>query len=220
MSRIEKNKLNFTVALIAEFAATYQIKQKQAFNYLNRFKGLVFLQKHYEVMHTQSFEDSIEALSMVCRRNMEIDKPDLSRSKPFKDFGQGFYLSPGYEQAHALAKQKTDQLQSGEPCVTIFELEDQIIKTSDLQIKIFDDYCEEWAQFVLLNRDRSHTHPAHTYDIVIGPIADDGVTYQLRRYSMGDISMSRLIEELKYAKGLTIQYYFGTEHALSYLKKL
>ena len=33
--------------------------------------------------------------------NMEIDKPDLSRSKPFKDFGQGFYLSPGYEQAHA-----------------------------------------------------------------------------------------------------------------------
>mgnify|MGYP000823719285 FL=1 len=50
---------------------------------------------------------------------MEINKPDLSRSKPFKDFGQGFYLSPGYEQAHALAKQKTDQLQSGEPCVTI-----------------------------------------------------------------------------------------------------
>ena len=60
MSRIEKNKLNFTVALIAEFAATYQIKQKQAFNYLNRFKGLVFLQKHYEVMHTQSFEDSMK----------------------------------------------------------------------------------------------------------------------------------------------------------------
>ena len=61
--------LSIFVALIAEFAATYQIKQKQAFNYLNRFKGLVFLQKHYEVMHTQSFEDSIEALSMVCRRN-------------------------------------------------------------------------------------------------------------------------------------------------------
>ena len=146
--------------------------------------------------------------------NMEINKPDLSRSKPFKDFGQGFYLSPGYVTTVA------SMANIREPCVTIFELEDQIIKTSDLQIKIFDDYCEEWAQFVLLNRDRSHTHPAHTYDIVIGPIADDGVTYQLRRYSMGDISMSRLIEELKYANGLTIQYYFGTEHALSYLKKL
>ena len=60
MSRIEKNKLNFTVALIAEFAATYQIKQKQAFNYLNRFKGLVFLQKHYEnitrITHTKKYK--------------------------------------------------------------------------------------------------------------------------------------------------------------------
>ena len=32
--------------------------------------------------------------------------------------------------------------------------------------------------------------------------------------------MDKLIEELKYSKGLTIQYYFGTEHALSYLRKL
>ena len=32
--------------------------------------------------------------------------------------------------------------------------------------------------------------------------------------------VDKLIEELKYAKGLTIQYYFGTERALSYLKKL
>lgn len=42
--------------------------------------------------------------------NIEISSPDLSRSKPFKDFGQGFYLSHDYEQAHALAKQKTEQL--------------------------------------------------------------------------------------------------------------
>lgn len=69
MSRSEKNKLNFTVALIAEFAATYKLKQKQAFNYLNRFKGLQFLHKHYEILHTQSFEDVIDDLAMVCRNN-------------------------------------------------------------------------------------------------------------------------------------------------------
>lgn len=69
MSRTEKNKLNFTVALIAEFAATYKLKQKQAFNYLNRFKGLQFLHKHYEVLHTQSFEDVIDDLAIVCRNN-------------------------------------------------------------------------------------------------------------------------------------------------------
>lgn len=69
MSRTEKNKLNFMVALIAEFASTYKLKQKQAFNYLNRFKGLQFLHKHYEVLHTQSFEDVIDDLAMVCRNN-------------------------------------------------------------------------------------------------------------------------------------------------------
>lgn len=40
--------------------------------------------------------------------NMEIKQPDLLRSKPFKDFGRGFYLSPIYEQASERAKQMTD----------------------------------------------------------------------------------------------------------------
>ena len=75
MSRTEKSKLDFTVALIAEFASAYKLKQKQEFrrvlfrSYLNRFKGIQFLHKHYEVLHTQSFEDVIESLVMVCRNN-------------------------------------------------------------------------------------------------------------------------------------------------------
>ena len=34
------------------------------------------------------------------------------------------------------------------------------------------------------------------------------------------ISLQRLVEELKYAKGITFQYYFGTERALKLLKRL
>ena len=55
---------------------------------------------------------------------------------------------------------------------------------------------------------------------VIGPIADDGVTFQLRRYTDGIITMRQLVEELRYAKGLTIQYFFGTDRALSYLSRI
>ena len=82
----------------------------------------------------------------------------------------------------------------------------------------FSDYCEEWARFVLANRSRQEKQPVHDYDIVYGPIADDGVTYQLRRYEGGVISLARLVEELKYAKGITFQYFFGTERALAKLK--
>lgn len=73
---------------------------------------------------------------------------------------------------------------------------------------------------MLANRDRNGVHPIHDYDIVYGPIADDGVTYQLRRYEGGLISLSQLVEELKYAKGITFQYYFGTQRALQQLKKI
>lgn len=69
MSREEIHRLEYTIALITDFAKIYHIKQKQSFNYLRRFKGLDFLQEHYGIMHTQSFEDSIEALALVCRRN-------------------------------------------------------------------------------------------------------------------------------------------------------
>ena len=69
MPREETNKLQYTIALIADFAKTYHIKQRQAFNYLCRFNGLEFLKEHYGIMHTQSFEDSIEMLAQVCRRH-------------------------------------------------------------------------------------------------------------------------------------------------------
>ena len=152
--------------------------------------------------------------------NVVVERPDLARSKPFKDFGRGFYLSPILSQAEERARQVFDLLREGGPCVTVFDWDEEASRRDGLEIRFFEDYCEEWAEFVLRNRDRKGKHPVHGYDIVIGPIADDGVTYQLRRYSEGDISMRRLVEELKYAKGLTIQYFFGTERALSYLRKL
>lgn len=92
--------------------------------------------------------------------------------------------------------------------------------SENLKVLSYPDYCEEWALFVLVNRDKKAEHPVHDYDIVYGPIADDGVTYQLRRYEGGVISLSRLVDELRYAKGITFQYYFGTERALKHLKRI
>lgn len=45
--------------------------------------------------------------------NMRVEKPDLQRSKPFKDFGQGFYLSDNYKQAEDLAIVKVEQMRRG-----------------------------------------------------------------------------------------------------------
>lgn len=150
--------------------------------------------------------------------NMTFDKIDLRKSKPNKDFGQGFYLSPEYDQAHNMAKIKTEQQQEGEPIVMEFEMEDGGMK--DLHTLVFDDYSEQWAEFILANRNNSTGAPVHDYDMVIGPIANDRVGVQLWKYENHLIDMPTLVCKLKYMKGITIQYFFGTETALSILKRV
>lgn len=150
--------------------------------------------------------------------NINITEPDLSHSKPYKDFGKGFYLADNYQQAYNMALQKVKQTLQGTPIVSEFYFDERLLKSEELSTKIFSDYSEEWAEFVIKNRDKNNTKTIHGFDIVYGPVADDGVTYQLRRYQGGVISLTRLVEELKYAKGITFQYYFGTNRALQKLK--
>lgn len=152
--------------------------------------------------------------------NMKVEVPDLFHSRPFKDFGSGFYLSADKQQAWDMAYQKVSQTREGKAEVSEFLFDESLMKSDQLKVLCYPDYCEEWAEFVLANRNKNIAHPVHDYDIVYGPIADDGVTFQLRRYVGGVISLARLVEELKYAKGITFQYFFGTERALQQLKRL
>lgn len=69
MSKHDYNILRFTIAVVTEFAKKFGITQKQAYNYLVRFKGMAHLVEFYNVLHTQSFEDNIEVLSEVCFHN-------------------------------------------------------------------------------------------------------------------------------------------------------
>ena len=72
--------------------------------------------------------------------------------------------------------------------------------------------------FIHKNRSRkAHFH--HDYDIVVGPIADDGVAYLIGRYDEGTLTISELVRELEYKK-LNRQYFFGTERAIKLLKRL
>lgn len=88
-----------------------------------------------------------------------------------------------------------------------------------LNVKIFDKPTKEWALFVLNNRRKSSINYQHDYDIVIGPVANDGVVFQLDRYENNMISLDVLVEELSYQK-LNKQYFFGTSKAISKLIRL
>ena len=150
--------------------------------------------------------------------NMSIENIDLTRSKRGKDFGQGFYLNSNSEQAMAMAKRTTRFMSEGQPTLTCFDFDEAKAAELGLNIKVFPDYSEEWAEFVVKNRKNASDTQIHQYDIVIGPIADDTVGVQIRRYIMGYLSATALVEELKYKGDYAVQYFFGTTRAIELLR--
>ena len=149
--------------------------------------------------------------------NADFECISLTTGLRYKDFGHGFYATPDRQTAIRMAQKKA-RLFDGVPTLITFEL-DEAALTSDLKVKVFPEKaCVEWLLFVDANRDRKNTEPIHDYDIVIGPIANDGVVLQLTNYREGIYSpeeAARLLQD----RYLDQQYYFGTERAVRFLRK-
>ena len=105
--------------------------------------------------------------------NVMIEKVDFAKCHPFKDFGCGFYLTDNIAHARNMAFRRCLRT-GGDECVTEYEFDFEGA-LQNLKMKIFEKPSDEWAEFVMMNRNENITHPAHDYDIVIGPIADDAV---------------------------------------------
>lgn len=68
MSKSIIDRINYIVALITEFATAHHITTQQAYQYLQQYKGLDFVEKFYDVEHTFSFENTVEDLTLYCKR--------------------------------------------------------------------------------------------------------------------------------------------------------
>ena len=66
--RIE-DKIAYIIAVVNEFAARFSLNPQQAYKYLDRFKGIDFVDEFYNVEHTQSFDDVVDDLALFCRKN-------------------------------------------------------------------------------------------------------------------------------------------------------
>lgn len=69
MAQSEKNILEYIVVCVSEFANRYNIHMKDAYSYLRQYKGIDYLCEFYDVEHTLSFDDAIDDLTIICRRN-------------------------------------------------------------------------------------------------------------------------------------------------------
>lgn len=149
--------------------------------------------------------------------NQDIVSIDLEMGLRYKDFGKGFYLTPEKDTAIRMAQKKA-RLFGGSATLITYEWDENSLNL--LKVKVFPAKASvDWFLFVDANRDREKDQPVHDYDIVIGPIADDGVVLQLTNYREGVYSpeeAARLLQD----KYLDQQYFFGTDAALQFLHKI
>jgi len=154
---------------------------------------------------------------------------DVHKGKPFKDFGQGFYLSEHYEHARNLAyrnrKIEETRLRSignGTALpVFVYVYEFDMAEMETLNIKRFTSADREWLKFIIANR--MNRNRQHDYDIVTGPTANDDTRTSIRTVMnasngaiLSDTALDLLIEMLE-PNNLPEQYYFGTNKAAALL---
>jgi len=148
---------------------------------------------------------------------IEIKQIDLSKCQPHRDFGQGFYVTKFRKHAEDWAKRKSRFKHNG--FVSEYEFYYSALVTRNCKTKQFETYNEEWLDFVVLNRNDKNPGPAHDYDIVEGPVADDKVQNRIENYLDGEITKTAFLEELKWHEE-TQQICFCTVASLQFLKQL
>ena len=155
-----------------------------------------------------------------------IDNINLAMCRPYKDFGQGFYLTDIEKQAEKMAI-RVARIYGEKPIVNIYEIDDDFKDFKDLKIKDFGiQTTEEWARFVMNNRSRVFTdiknvlcNKDNKYDIVIGPVADDNMALMFRQYENEIIDFETLVKGMIY-KETSSQYSFHTEKSVKLLRKV
>ena len=69
--------------------------------------------------------------------NIAIDNINLAMCRPYKDFGQGFYLTDIEEQAEKMAI-RVARIYGKKPIVNVYEIDDAFKETENLKIKDFE----------------------------------------------------------------------------------
>jgi hypothetical protein len=144
---------------------------------------------------------------------------DLTKSAPKKDFGRGFYTTNDLEQARKFARLKAVREHRDRGYVLTFGF----TGNDELVVKAFSSSDEEWFDFVLRNRGfgkYANLVCDETFDIVIGPVANDAVGVVLNNFIdgiYGDPNSSEAKDtaiRLLLTQKLHNQVFFGTERAI------
>lgn len=210
-----------SIEALEHYAHAHELSAKETVHLFHKYQVFekIILQHEYlhqlDVSETLAFVEEIIAqgsstLILYHGTNIAFDQIDLSKSHNRRDFGRGFYCtileSQATEWAHRLYMRK---LFGGE-----YVYQYLFHQTEDLKIKHFHALDAQWLEFIKNNRLNGGIQ--HSYDVVIGPVADDNTMETVQLYMSGILKTEEAVDRLRYSK-VNNQVSFHTPKALKYL---
>lgn len=147
---------------------------------------------------------------------------DVTKGRPRKDFGKGFYMALTAEQAIGMMHKKYREAVSrrrdhkpGEFQEVLYRIELNLDVLKDLRVRVFETADADWLDFVLMCRPSQGV--PHDFDVVIGPTADDDTNRALKFYydgaygDPGSSSAKRMLLQVLEADHLGRQLFIASQ---------
>ena len=164
--------------------------------------------------------------------DIAIDNINLAMCRPYKDFGQGFYLTTSKEQAESFLRTSiakaiaTGTIEEGQKFGYISTFEFNL--SGNLETHIYENADVDWLHCIAAHRKKKMfievEREMARYDIIAGKIADDATNATLTAYlagafgTAGDKEADDFCIRQLLPNKLKDQYCFKTEAAIKCLK--
>lgn len=211
-----------SIRALEGYAQTHHLSKKEAVDLFYKYQVFEKLMLQHEYLHQLDFSETVKYVEEIMAQkssvlvlyhgtNIAFDRIDLSKSHNRRDFGRGFYCTILEKQAQEWAHRLYMRSFSGGEYVYQYIFH----PTEGLKIKHFNALDAEWLEFIKSNRIKGGIQ--HSYDVVIGPVADDNTMETVQLYISGILKAEEAVERLRYNK-VNNQVSFHTPLALKYLR--
>ena len=145
--------------------------------------------------------------------NVLVENPKLIKQNRNLDFGFGFYTTTNKDQAINFAQKVITRRKTGQAILNIYSIEEEKA-FKECNLLKFDKPDSNWLDFVSDNRQG--TYQGQNYDLIFGPVANDGVYRTIALYMTGILDKEQTLQALK-IRSLFNQLVFATDKSLQYL---
>lgn len=210
-----------SIQTLEHYAKSHCLSEKEASDIFYKHQVFEKIILQHEYLHQLDFSETVKYVEEIIDKevsdlllyhgsNVAFDEINLSKSHNRRDFGRGFYCTILESQAKEWAHRLYIRNFSGREYIYQYIFR----QTDNLKIKRFTALNAEWLDFIKENRVKGGVQ--HTYDVVIGPVADDNTMETVQLYLSGILKPEEAVERLRYNK-INNQVSFHTPLALKHL---